>query len=200
MPIKTMENNINSLEETKNTASFNNQDALFDLIQSIQTKMNNENQNFSQDNENETKAKEEIKTEEVPNINQTIDTEPIVTQDTQNNTLNDNNAIGSLLQNLDMSKLSGILSAFSGNKETTQNTSTKTETADGGFNLGDIDPNMILKFQRIISTMTKPDEKKNLLISLKPFLRKSRQDKLSEYITILTIINAFDLFKGKGSD
>ena len=42
--------------------------------------------------------------------------------------------------------------------------------------------------------------KKNLLLSLKPFLRKSRQDKLNEYITMLTLIDAFEAFSSKGSD
>ena len=32
------------------------------------------------------------------------------------------------------------------------------------------------------------------------YLRKSRQDKISEYITILTIIKAFEAFNDKGSD
>ena len=52
----------------------------------------------------------------------------------------------------------------------------------------------------IISNFNKNDPKKDLLKSLKPFLRKSRQDKIGEYINILSIINAIDIFGSKGSD
>ena len=48
--------------------------------------------------------------------------------------------------------------------------------------------------------MNTNDPKRNLLISLKPFLRKSRQDKLNEYITILGIIKVLGIFDKKGSD
>ncbi|MNI93952.1 hypothetical protein D3C73_1519800 [compost metagenome] len=44
------------------------------------------------------------------------------------------------------------------------------------------------------------DPRKNLLMSLKPFLRQSRQDKLSEYLTILSITSALGIFGNKGSD
>jgi hypothetical protein len=48
--------------------------------------------------------------------------------------------------------------------------------------------------------MNTNDPKKNLLLSLKPFLRKSRQDKIGEYVTILTVLNALKIFEKKGSD
>ena len=41
---------------------------------------------------------------------------------------------------------------------------------------------------------------KDLLISLKPFLRKSRQDKMGDYLTILSVISVLESFKNKGSD
>lgn len=63
-----------------------------------------------------------------------------------------------------------------------------------------IDPNTIFKIQKMMSNFTKNDPKRNLLKSLKPFLRKSRQDKLGEYITILSVIDAIDIFGSKGSE
>lgn len=99
-------------------------------------------------------------------------------------TVNDNNNLN-FLQNLDLSSLLNIL----GQKKQEDNNS---------FN---IDPNMILKLQRIITSINKDDPRKDLLISLKPFLRKSRQDKLSEYLNIMTILNALSAFNDKeGSD
>ena len=57
-----------------------------------------------------------------------------------------------------------------------------------------------MKFGNMFSSATQSDPKRNLLLSLKPFLRKTRQDKLNEYITILTIVDAIGIFNSKGSD
>ena len=40
----------------------------------------------------------------------------------------------------------------------------------------------------------------SILYSLKPFLNEDRQSKLGEYITILSVMDALDLFGKKGSD
>ena len=120
--------------------------------------------------------------------------------DTQNleksNDLNtDNNeAISNLIQNI-QSKLNGEIN---NTKENCNIDNTGSENAD--FNLGNLDPKLFSKIQQIVISIGKKDPKKDLLISLKPFLRKSRQDKISEYITILTIIKAFEAFNDKGSD
>ena len=87
----------------------------------------------------------------------------------------DNNNISSLLNNL--------------------NSNTSNDNSDSSF-----DPNMILKIQSIISKLNSSSAQKNLLLSLKPFLRKSRQDKMENYITILNVISILDSLKDKGSD
>lgn len=61
------------------------------------------------------------------------------------------------------------------------------------------DPELFFKIQKIMSAMNSNNPKKNLLLSLKPFLRQTRQDKISEYINILNIISALDTFR-KGRD
>lgn len=85
--------------------------------------------------------------------------------------------------------LSSILNAFNQSKEENSN---NTESS--------FDPSLLLKIQKIISNMNNNNPKKDLLLSLKPFLRKSRQDKLSEYITMLSIAKAIGIFNSKGSD
>ncbi len=87
---------------------------------------------------------------------------------------NSNFNISNILNNLNLSSLLG--------------------NNDSGFDI-----NSVMKFQKILSAMNKDDPRKNLLISLKPFLRKSRQDKINEYLTYLTIGNALGLFDDKGS-
>jgi len=62
------------------------------------------------------------------------------------------------------------------------------------------DPSTLLKIQKIMSKMQSNTPQKDLLMSLKPFLRQSRQDKMENYITILNIITILESLKDKGSD
>lgn len=78
---------------------------------------------------------------------------------------------------------SSVLNSLSGN----------SSTSNSSF-----DPSILLKFQKIMSRMNAENPQKNLLLSLKPFLRKSRQDKINEYMTILNVITALDSLKDKG--
>lgn len=84
------------------------------------------------------------------------------------------------------------------NINSTQNNN--SSNSFNGFDFSNIDINTILKIQNILSNFNKSSPKKNLLYSLKPFLNQNRQDKLGEYITILSIIDAIDIFSKKGSD
>lgn len=86
-----------------------------------------------------------------------------------------------------------------GNNNKNENSNDNTSGSNGSSDFN-IDPNTIFKIQKIMSNFTKNDPKRNLLKSLKPFLRKSRQDKLGEYITILSVIDAIDIFGSKGSE
>ena len=147
------------------TQSTENQTALYDLIQSIQSKM--DLKKVEQIEENNTKENNELNKEE--------------------NIINSNNNISSLLNNLDISKIIGMF-----------NSNSNSNTNENIFN--DIDPNTILKIQKIISNFSKNDPKKDLLKSLKPFLRKSRQDKMGDYLTILSLVDAIDIFGSKGRD
>ena len=63
-----------------------------------------------------------------------------------------------------------------------------------------VDPNTLLKISKLMSKMNSNSPQKDLLLSLKPFLRKSRQDKMENYITILNVISMLDSLKDKGSD
>lgn len=69
-----------------------------------------------------------------------------------------------------------------------------------GFDFSNIDINTILKMQSLLSRFGKSSPKKDLLYSLKPFLNKDRQNKLGEYITILSILDALEIFNKKDSD
>lgn len=65
-----------------------------------------------------------------------------------------------------------------------------------GFNLGNLDFKTIMKLKSVMDSMNSnnnPDSQ--LLYSLKPYLRKSRQDKLDQYINLLKISKVAGIFK-----
>ena len=89
-------------------------------------------------------------------------------------------------------------------KEESKENSNEPENIDkndkNGFDFSNIDINTILKMQSLLSKFGKSSPKKDLLYSLKPFLNKDRQNKLGEYITILSILDALEIFNKKDSD
>lgn len=166
---------MNDTSSVENNSTINdNSNNLLNLIQSIQSKLNVENNNNNELNKE---------------VNETVKNEISEEKSNTNNNTNNNskNNLSNLLQNLD---ISSIINSLGGNNN-------QNKKDDEGFK---IDPNTIYRIQNILSSMNKEDPKKNLLISLKPFLRKSRQDKISEYITLLTVANAVGIFNRKGSD
>ena len=87
------------------------------------------------------------------------------------------------------------------NNQNINNNDTQTNNnTNSNFDFSNIDINTILKMQGLFSKFNKNTPKKNLLYSLKPFLNEDRQSKLGEYITILSIMDALDIFGKKGSD
>ncbi len=73
-----------------------------------------------------------------------------------------------------------------------QNTSKNTETQAPNFDLGSI-----------LGNFSSKDPRKELLLSLKPFLNKSRQDKLDTYISLLSlssVLNLTNIFTAESSD
>lgn len=153
------------------TNDTDNSEAISKLIESIQSKLNNE-----LDTSN----------------NQDITQNSNLSSDNLNNQKNSNENPNS---NFDLGSIMGLL----GNLNSNNNSNTDTSN-DSSFNFSNLDPALFSKLQKIVVSLGKKDPKKDLLVSLKPFLRKSRQDKIGEYITILTIIRAFEAFNEKGSD
>ncbi|MCX8075147.1 MAG: hypothetical protein N2749_06135 [Clostridia bacterium] len=149
---------------------------LFELIQNIQNKLSNEN---------------------IPNENNTQGTNDLKNNYEKNVVNNSNSSTSG--GNLDFSGLSSILgnlnlSGIFGNNNSNQKNSEPVSDSPN------IDINTIMKMQKIMSSMNRSDPRKNLLLSLKPFLRKSRQDKINEYITILSVTSALGIFGNKGGD
>ena len=88
---------------------------------------------------------------------------------------------------------SDLLSSFISNSNS--NSSSNSNTSD---NASSIDLETIMKIKSIIEALnTKNDPRSNLLYSLKPYLRKSKQSKLDQYANLLKITQMTDLFKNE---
>lgn len=166
------------MENNKINNTNENYEKVLDLIQSIQTKMNQKENNENKDTKDSNVEIDNNKEVNNKNIN----------LDNTNNT--DFSTITDILKNVDIGNL---INTFSNNNNNNKNDS-------NSFDFSNFDPKLFGRIQKIITTMNTNDPKRNLLISLKPFLRKSRQDKLNEYITILGIIKVLGIFDKKGSD
>ena len=84
-----------------------------------------------------------------------------------------------------------------------QNNSFNSSNAENSSsnNFSNIDFETILKIKSIMETLNKKDDpKSNLLYSLKPYLRESRQKKLDQYVNLLKITQVTNLFKNDKGD
>ena len=108
--------------------------------------------------------------------------------------------MGNNVENSDeaSSNISSLLNTLNSSNNSSQENEKKQEDTNNFFN--SIDPSIFLKIQQIMGALNSSSPQKDLLISLKPFLRKSRQDKMGDYLTILSVISVLESFKNKGSD
>ena len=87
------------------------------------------------------------------------------------------------------------------NSSRNNNTNTNNENTNNSDN-PEIDINTILKMKQIIDSMNtnKNDPRSNLLMSLKPYLKESRQKKVDQYIQLFGLSKAFEMFNFLGGD
>ncbi len=100
--------------------------------------------------------------------------------------------------NIDMNKFSDILNNLnSSDKSSCSNNSSNSDDSNSN-----IDINTILKIKEIMDKInsTHNDKRSNLLLALKPYLRKSRQSKLDQYMKLLNMAPLLEIFKNNGGD
>lgn len=105
-------------------------------------------------------------------------------------------------------KLNNIINAFMGPDDNTADSAPENHNSSGsrqnnsGFgNFGDINQmDMMIKLGNIMSTVKSQQTGKNaaLLYAIKPYLKKSRQDKTDGAIKIMGMVKAFSLLKDSG--
>lgn len=86
--------------------------------------------------------------------------------------------------------------------ENFQSTSSDENTTNSHSESNQIDPEMLLKFQKLMSLLNKNKDSKDevLLKALKPYMRDSRKDKIDQYIKLLHILNLFEKFQEMGGN
>ena len=87
------------------------------------------------------------------------------------------------------------------NSSSNNNTNTNNENTNNSDN-PEIDINTILKMKQIIDSMNtnKNDPRSNLLMSLKPYLKESRQKKVDQYVQLFGLSKAFEMFNFLGGE
>lgn len=88
------------------------------------------------------------------------------------------------------------------NNSQQSNEPNNSDSSSSDFNFSDIDINTLLKMKQVMEAMNsnKDDPRANLLLSLKPYLKKSRQDKVEQYVKLFGIGKAFEAFGSLGGD
>ena len=101
-------------------------------------------------------------------------------------------------------------SSNSNNSSSTNNSNNNTKNSNNSNNsfndansaIPDIDINTILKMKQVMDSMktNKNDPRTNLLISLKPYLKESRQKKVDQYIGLFGLGKAFEVLNSLGGE
>lgn len=97
--------------------------------------------------------------------------------------------------------LGSIINSNSQSKDTSSNadlstaSAPQTNSSNSNFDFSKIDMNTLLKMQQIMQVMNseQSNPRSNLLRSLKPYLRPSRQQQVDQYIQLLNIEGVFKM-------
>lgn len=89
----------------------------------------------------------------------------------------------------------------SNNSQNFNNIDSNNPSDSGNDFVSGIDLETIIKLKSVMETLNKKDDpRSNLLYSLKPYLRESRQKKLDQYVNLFKITGVASLFKTEKGD
>lgn len=89
-------------------------------------------------------------------------------------------------------EMKNILSSFS---------SDSSESSDSSSSASSIDFETILKMKSIMEKLNNTnDPRSNLLLSLKPYLKESRKEKVDQYIKLFGMSKVLEVFNNSGGD
>lgn len=101
-------------------------------------------------------------------------------------------------------EMKNVLSSFVSNSSSTSNsdTSNSQENSNNSDNTTpSIDFETLLKMKSIMEKMNNNnDPRSNLLLSLKPYLKDSRKEKIDQYIKLFGMSKVLEVFNSTGGD
>jgi hypothetical protein len=82
------------------------------------------------------------------------------------------------------------------------NDSSQSNDNLNNFDFSNIDMGTVMKIKNIMDNINskKNDSRENLLLSLKPYLKPSRKEKLDQYINLLKISSVLEIFNSMGGE
>ena len=107
------------------------------------------------------------------------------------------NQINKMIQNNEIpNDLKNIINGF----KASSNNNSSDKSSDSASS--EIDINTIFKMKQVMDSINsnKDDPRTNLLLSLKPYLKESRQKKVDQYIKLSGIGKAFETFNFLGGE
>ena len=116
--------------------------------------------------------------------------------------MNENDMSNLMNQFNQMLKNNDIPSDFTNIINNLKNSSDNNENSSDNNNSTEIDINTILKIKQIMDSINsnKDDPRTNLLLSLKPYLKESRKEKVDQYIKLFGLGKAFETFNSLGGE
>lgn len=111
--------------------------------------------------------------------------------------------IKSMLQNFTANKSSESTSSTTSPEEAhTTDSSNESENTETNNPFGNIDIGTIMKMKSIMDKMNqkKDDPRSNLLLSLKPYLKPSRKQKIDQYIQLFSMTEILEAFNSTGGE
>ena len=97
--------------------------------------------------------------------------------------------------------LKNALNSFK-NSSNNSNSSSNEDSNGSNSTIPDIDINTILKIKQVMESMNsnKNDPRSNLLMSLKPYLKESRKNKVEQYIQLFNMSKIIEAFNQTGGE
>lgn len=106
--------------------------------------------------------------------------------------------------NINPEMLNNIMNMFknSNNNENISSSFNNSTSSNNTSNTPNIDMEMLLKMKSIMEKMNnnKNDPRSNLLLSLKPYLKESRKNKVEQYIQLFNMSKVMEVFNPNGGE
>lgn len=99
-------------------------------------------------------------------------------------------------------EMKNILSSFTSNSSSSSSAEDNTDFENSSDASSSIDFETIMKMKTIMEKLNSntKDPRSNLLLSLKPYLKESRKEKIDQYIKLFGMSKVLEVFNSNGGD